>query len=79
MDEIRVIHGMAIRDAVPGYCCPFCKEPVGYVGRFFAWVFGTRFHGCNFSNVMHPQEYEMKAAALSTPLASEGGTDAASD
>ena len=57
MSDIRVIGGLAIRDEVPGYCCPYCKAPVGYVGRFFAWALGAGFHGCNFSNVMHPQEY----------------------
>lgn len=36
--------------------CRYCGAPVGYLGRFFAWVFGTRIHGCNFSNVRRTRE-----------------------
>lgn len=31
--------------------CPYCLKPVGYIGRLLAWLLGTGFHGCNFSNV----------------------------
>jgi hypothetical protein len=31
--------------------CWYCGEPVGLVGRFFSWLFGTRTHGCNFQNI----------------------------
>lgn len=34
--------------------CPYCRKPVGYVGRAFAWLLGAQFHGCNFSNVQDP-------------------------
>jgi len=26
--------------------CPYCGKCVGWVGRIFALVFGTRIHGC---------------------------------
>lgn len=35
----------------PGWACPYCTEPVGYLGRGLAWFFGTQMHGCDFSNV----------------------------
>jgi len=35
----------------PSHCCPYCGKEVGWVGRALAVVFGTRFHGCDFSNV----------------------------
>lgn len=47
---------MKLKHNHPGYCCPYCLKPVGYVGRFFAWFFGTRFHNCDFSNVAKPWE-----------------------
>lgn len=34
----------------PGWCCPYCGKPVGYVGRALAWFFGTRIHDCDGSN-----------------------------
>lgn len=48
-----------LKQQPPGYCCPFCAEPVGYVGRFFAWVFGGGFHGCDYSNVAKPVTMKM--------------------
>lgn len=30
--------------------CPFCGKSVGWIGRAFAWLFGTQIHGCDFSN-----------------------------
>lgn len=36
---------------VPNYCCPYCTKPVGYLGRGLAWLFGTKIHRCDFSNV----------------------------
>lgn len=39
---------------MPDCFCPYCGKPVGYAGRFFAWIFGTRFHDCDFSNVRKP-------------------------
>lgn len=37
----------------PAWCCPYCGAQVGYIGRFIAWLVGTGFHGCDFSNVEH--------------------------
>lgn len=34
---------------LPAWCCPYCGEPVGYLGRAWAWLFGTRVHGCDFN------------------------------
>lgn len=31
--------------------CPYCLKPVGYVGRFYAWLFGAGIHQCDFLNV----------------------------
>lgn len=30
--------------------CPYCLQPVGILGNWIAVLFGTRFHGCEFSN-----------------------------
>lgn len=30
--------------------CPYCLQPVGILGNWFAVLFGTRFHGCDFDN-----------------------------
>jgi hypothetical protein len=38
-------------------CCPYCNKPVGYIGRALAWVFGTRIHGCDFSNTDTPKPW----------------------
>jgi hypothetical protein len=40
-----------LKEQVPAHCCPYCKKEVGYLGRAIAWLLGTRFHGCDFSNV----------------------------
>ncbi|WP_266032433.1 hypothetical protein [Brucella intermedia] len=40
-----------LKEQVPAHCCPYCKKEVGYLGRALAWLFGTGFHGCDFSNV----------------------------
>ena len=40
-----------LKEQVPAHCCPYCKKEVGYLGRALAWLFGTSFHGCDFSNV----------------------------
>lgn len=44
------------RRQYPGYCCPYCGECVGYIGRALDWLFGVRMHGCTFSNVKQPGE-----------------------
>lgn len=31
--------------------CPYCLRPVGILGNWLAKLFGTQFHGCDFSNV----------------------------
>lgn len=31
--------------------CPFCVKPVGILGNWFAIIFGTEFHNCDYSNV----------------------------
>ncbi len=33
---------------LPGWCCPYCGEPVGYLGRFWAYLVGVGIHGCDF-------------------------------
>ena len=35
-----------------GWQCPYCLQPIGYLGRFFAWLFGARFHRCDESNIV---------------------------
>lgn len=65
MTTIRVIGGLPIRDDMPAHYCPFCKKPVGYVGRVLAWFFGTKIHGCDFTNVM--SAYEMSSRSDQTP------------
>lgn len=34
---------------VPEWCCPYCGKPVGYLGRFWAWLVGVGIHDCDFS------------------------------
>lgn len=57
-DEIRVmLRKMAEPTSVedlaivnhPSHCCRSCGAEVGYLGRFFAWLFGSGFHGCTGS------------------------------
>jgi hypothetical protein len=40
--------------------CPYCGKGVGYIGRALAWFFGTRIHGCDFSNIVPPRERAAK-------------------
>lgn len=47
---------LRFRVSYPKWCCPYCGEPVGYVGNWLAWLLGTRFHGCTMSNVKGPRE-----------------------
>ncbi len=47
---------LPLKYRVPPHCCPYCRKEVGYLGRIFAWLFGTQFHGCDFSNVSRPWE-----------------------
>lgn len=47
---------LALKRKMPSDCCPYCGAPVGYLGRLFAWLLGTRFHGCDFSNVVAPPQ-----------------------
>ncbi len=42
---------LLINRNLPAWCCCYCGEPVGYLGRFFAWLFGPEFHNCSRSNV----------------------------
>lgn len=35
--------------------CPYCLAPVGIIGNWLAWFFGTNFHGCDFRNVKSPR------------------------
>lgn len=51
----------------PCHCCPYCLKPVGYLGRLFAWLFGTKIHYCTSSNVLPPNdgyEYRWHGALL---------------
>ncbi|MBZ9759469.1 hypothetical protein LB553_01020 [Mesorhizobium sp. CA8] len=41
----------------PADFCPYCNKHVGYVGRALAWFFGTRIHGCDFSNTDSPKPW----------------------
>lgn len=34
---------------LPGWCCPHCGKPVGYLGRFWAALVGVGIHGCDLS------------------------------
>lgn len=34
---------------LPGWCCPYCGKPVGYLGCLLAKIMGVRIHGCDFS------------------------------
>ena len=43
---------MNLKKQYPTYCCPYCGKEVGYIGRLFAWFFGTRIHHCSFENVV---------------------------
>ncbi len=43
--------GLPLVRAMPGWRCPYCGKPVGYMGNWLAVLFGARFHGCTFSNV----------------------------
>lgn len=36
--------------------CPYCLKPVGLLGRGLAWFFGTRFHGCDFHNLLRTED-----------------------
>ena len=31
--------------------CPYCVKPVGLIGNWLSWWFGTRIHKCNWANV----------------------------
>lgn len=42
---------MRFKREYPNFYCPYCGEPVGYFGNWLAKIFGTRIHGCDFSNV----------------------------
>ena len=42
--------------------CPLCGKPVGYLGRGIASLVGVGFHGCDFSNVKHP-DHTVEAGA----------------
>jgi hypothetical protein len=52
------VYKFKFKRQTPPYCCPYCAEPVGYLGRFFGFIFGLAFHGCTFSNVVHPPGWE---------------------
>ena len=43
--------GLPLVHEPSGSQCPYCLAPVGYLGRFLAWIFGTQIHQCDFSNV----------------------------
>ena len=42
--------GMMLRNKPALGECPYCLKPVGVLGNWFAYLFGTGFHNCNFSN-----------------------------
>jgi hypothetical protein len=42
---------ITLKHEVPGHLCPYCLKPVGYLGRFFSWLFGAGIHKCDFLNV----------------------------
>ncbi len=44
-------NGIPLVEPVPDYVCPYCCRQVGYIGLWLDWLFGTRRHGCDFSNV----------------------------
>jgi hypothetical protein len=47
---------LKMRQPMPKWRCRFCGAPVGILGNWLAYWFGTRSHGCDFSNVIHPRE-----------------------
>jgi hypothetical protein len=51
---------MEFRKKYKSYCCPYCGKVVGYTGRILAYLFGTRIHRCNFSNVKPVEEIEVE-------------------
>lgn len=41
---------MRFKRQYPSWCCRYCGKPVGWIGRAIAWLVGTGFHDCDFSN-----------------------------
>lgn len=41
----------------PAGFCPYCLKPVGVIGNWLAWLFGTGIHDCDFRNVKGPHEH----------------------
>lgn len=42
---------MKFKKKQPSWCCKYCGEAVGWIGRVMGLLFGVRIHGCDFSNV----------------------------
>lgn len=36
---------------LPSWCCQRCREPIGYLGRFWQWCLPGVFHACSDSQV----------------------------
>jgi len=51
---------MEFRKKYKSYCCPYCGKVVGYIGRILAYLFGTKIHRCNCSNIKPIEEIEIE-------------------
>lgn len=53
----------------PAYYCPKCEECVGYVGRFFAFLFGNQFHRCRRKHMpVNLDSLASKVATIATDV-----------